>query len=159
VNEHFRLHRIKCIGVCLRLCLRSPGLNTWDTRLEKGLREISGLKSERVSGGWTKLHSEQLHDLYWWVNVGGKWTERLWDRWGKGYELEKLKIDTNFQLKTLRGTDTLGVLGLVEMLKDVMNLTRKIKIPVPFRKVKYKFFLRYRRSAKGTNMSVSVSLL
>ena len=30
--------------------------------------------------GWTKLHSEGLHDWYWWVNVGGWWTERQWDR-------------------------------------------------------------------------------
>jgi len=66
---------------------------------------------------WTKLHSGKLHDLYWWVNNGGEWTERQWDRWDKRNKLEKLKINKKFQLETLRVKGTLGNLGLDEMLK------------------------------------------
>jgi hypothetical protein len=28
------------------------------------LRRISGLKRDKVTGGWRKLHNEELHDLY-----------------------------------------------------------------------------------------------
>jgi hypothetical protein len=33
--------------------------------LDEGLREMFGLKRERVAGRRTKLHSEELYDLYW----------------------------------------------------------------------------------------------
>jgi len=45
-------------------------------------------------------------------------------------------------LETVTGTGGLRDLGLDEMLKDnIMNWTQRIKIPVAFRSVKYKFFL------------------
>jgi len=63
-------------------------------------------------------------------------------------------------LDTDRGKGIFGDLGLVEMLIDnVMDWTQKIKIPVAFRSLKYKSFLRCTKSADGTNMSVRVTIL
>ena len=87
------------------------------------------------------------------------------DRWDKINEMEKLKIHTKFQLDTVRGTsvrktDTLEDLGPIKILKgNVKNWTQIIKIAVAFRSVKYKFLLRYTRSANGTNISVRVTIL
>ena len=49
--------------------------------LEQWLREKFVLKVDEVAGGWTELYSGKLHGLYWWVNGGGWWAERDWDRW------------------------------------------------------------------------------
>jgi len=99
------------------LCMCSTELNTLNTVLEPWLRNIFGLKTEWVAGRWTKLHSEVLYGLYWWVNIGGEWTERQWDTWDERNVLKKLKINTKFQLETLSGRCTLGDLALDEMLK------------------------------------------
>jgi hypothetical protein len=32
--------------------------------LNRVLRKISGLEREEITGGWRKLHNEQLHNLY-----------------------------------------------------------------------------------------------
>jgi len=79
--------------------------------------------------------------------------------------MEKLKIHSKFQLETVRGsgvskTDILEDLRPVKIVKgNVKNWTQIIKIAVAFRSVKYIFFLRYTRSANGTNMSVSFPIL
>jgi len=45
-------------------------------------------------------------------------------------------------LETVTGTGALGDLGLVEMLQDnIMNWTKKFKIPVAFRSAKYIYLL------------------
>jgi hypothetical protein len=116
VNKQFRLQRIVCVGWWefvfvfyrtkhLKHCVR-PGAegDIWS--------EVRG-----SSRWWTKLYSGELHDLYRWLNVGGEWTERQWDRWDKRNVLEKLKIHTKIQLENLRGTAILGDLGLDEMLQ------------------------------------------
>jgi hypothetical protein len=36
-------------------------LRVFENRL---LRRIFGLKRDEVTGGWTKLHNEELHNLY-----------------------------------------------------------------------------------------------
>jgi len=67
----------------------------------------------------------------------------------------EFKKHTKFRLETATETGILGDLGLLEMLKDIiMKWTQKITISVAFRSVKYKFSLRYTRSANGRNMSV-----
>jgi hypothetical protein len=50
------------------------GCETWSLTLReehrlrvfenKVLRRISGPKRDEVTGGWRKLHNEELHDLY-----------------------------------------------------------------------------------------------
>ena len=35
------------------------------------LRNIFGLEKEEVTGGWRKLHKEELHDLYFSLNIVG----------------------------------------------------------------------------------------
>jgi hypothetical protein len=50
------------------------GCETWSLTLREEhrlrvfentvLRRISGLKRDEVTGGWRKLHNEELHDLY-----------------------------------------------------------------------------------------------
>ena len=50
------------------------------------------------------------------MNGGGWWAERDWDRWDRRNVLVKLKIHTKFHLETMGGKDTLGDLGLEEML-------------------------------------------
>jgi hypothetical protein len=45
------------------------------------------------------LYSEELHDLYWSLNVGGRGTGKQWKRWEKINALEKLKIHKIFSLK------------------------------------------------------------
>ena len=144
------------------LCLCSTKLNTRNSVLYKCLSEISSLKAEGVAGGWKKLNIGQLHDWYWWVNVGGRWIERQWDRWVKGYELDKLKIHKQFHLELVweTGTSIFWGLGLYKMLTEsFMNWTQKVKIPVAYRSVNYKFFIRNSRSVNGTNISVRVTLL
>ena len=46
---------------------------------------------------------------------GRRWTEREWDRWDKRNALGKLKMNTKFQLETLKVTGILGDLSLDEM--------------------------------------------
>jgi hypothetical protein len=36
----------------------------WRVFENRVLRRIFGLKRDEVTGGWRKLHSEELHDLY-----------------------------------------------------------------------------------------------
>jgi hypothetical protein len=33
------------------------------------LRKIFGPKRNEITGGWTKLHIEELHNLYFWPNI------------------------------------------------------------------------------------------
>jgi len=80
------------------------------------------------------------------VNVGGEWTERQWDRRDERNELEKLKIHTKFQLENKKEEKS-RPRGNVK--DNVMNWTYRITIPVAFRSVKHKFFLRYISSPKG----------
>jgi hypothetical protein len=49
------------------------------------------------------------------VNDGGWLTERQWDRWDKGNAIEKLGININFHLQTLKSRGSLGDLGLDEI--------------------------------------------
>jgi hypothetical protein len=86
--------------------------------LHKRQRKLFGLKTEGIAGGKTKSHSGELQVLYWWVNVGGEWTERQWDRWDKRSELEKLKKHSKFQLETLIGKGTWRDLVPNEVLED-----------------------------------------
>ena len=89
-------------------------------------------KASRSSGGWTKLHSEELHGLCWAVNGGGWWTERECGRWDKRNWLEKLKTQTKFQLETLKGRGPLGDLGLDEMLKTMWwNAHKALQFQLP----------------------------
>jgi len=53
-------------------CTRVPTNKHENIVLEQKLRELFVLKTEGLAGGRTKLHSEQLHYLYWSVNVGGR---------------------------------------------------------------------------------------
>jgi len=39
-----------------------------------------------------EITQRDLHYLYWLLNVGGRWTERQWDRWDKRNTREKFKI-------------------------------------------------------------------
>jgi hypothetical protein len=34
------------------------------SRINRALRRISGLKKEEVAGGWRRLYNEELHNLY-----------------------------------------------------------------------------------------------
>jgi hypothetical protein len=57
------------------------GCETWSLTLRdqhrlrvcrnKVLRRIFGLKWDEVTGGWRKLHNEELHDLYSWSSIIG----------------------------------------------------------------------------------------
>jgi hypothetical protein len=41
------------------------GCETWSLTLrEEGVEEIFGLKRDEVTGGWRKLHNEDLHNLH-----------------------------------------------------------------------------------------------
>ena len=57
------------MSVCFCVCV--PNTKHRQNALEQGLRKIIVLKAEGVGGRWKKLHSEQLHDWTWRVNVGG----------------------------------------------------------------------------------------
>jgi hypothetical protein len=83
--------------------------------LEQGLRAIFILYKEGIIAGRTKLHIEELHDLYCSLNSGGRGTERIWDRWGKRNALENFQTHTKSQFESLKGRRTLGDLGLDEM--------------------------------------------
>jgi hypothetical protein len=72
VNKHYRLHRIKCVLLSVFVFVfvfhRTKHGNIV---LEQGLREKFGLWKERLAGGYTKFHSEELRVLYWSLNGGG----------------------------------------------------------------------------------------
>jgi hypothetical protein len=73
-----------------------------------------GPHRDQVTGGWRKLHSEELHDLY--SSVGMirviKW-RRL--RWAGHVALMGVKrMCVKFQPKRLKGSDALGDLGIDE---------------------------------------------
>jgi len=142
VNKDYRLQKVVFDNVCL----------CWCFVLGQRLRETFGLTSERVAGGWTKLHSEELHVLYCWVNVGGRWTERQWDRWDKRNGLEKLKVHTTFHFENLRGRGTMENLGQDEKLKTMWWTGHKrFQFQFAFRWVQYKFFRRNISSANWTH--------
>ena len=110
--------------VCVCVCV--PTTKCGNIVLEQGMREIFGLMTEGIAMGWTELYRVELHDLYWWVNCGGWWTEWEWGRWDKSNALGKLKMKTKFQLETLKVTGILGDLGLDEMCKKWDRLDIKI---------------------------------
>jgi hypothetical protein len=55
------------------------GCETWSFTLKEEhrlrvfenrvLRKIFGSKSDEVTGGWRKLHNEELHDMYSWTSI------------------------------------------------------------------------------------------
>jgi hypothetical protein len=51
------------------------------------LRRIFGWKRDRVTGGWRKLHEEELHDLYSSPSInrsqGGRGGQRMYRDWGR----------------------------------------------------------------------------
>jgi len=51
------------VGVSVCVCV--PKTKEGNNVLGQGLSEILGVKSEGVAGGRIKLHSVQLHELYW----------------------------------------------------------------------------------------------
>ena len=61
----------------------------------------------------------QLGQEKWWLNFDGWWAEREWDKWDKRYDLENLKIPTQFQMEKLTVIGTLVDLGLDEILKTM----------------------------------------
>jgi hypothetical protein len=44
------------------------GLKVFENRV---LRRIFGLKKDEITGGWRKLHNEELLELYSWPNIIG----------------------------------------------------------------------------------------
>jgi hypothetical protein len=67
-NLKIRIYKIIILSVVLCECetwsltLREEhGLKVFETRV---LRRIFGPKRNEVTGGWRKLHNEELHDLY-----------------------------------------------------------------------------------------------
>jgi len=81
------------------VCVYVPATQHGNIVLEQRLREMYGMKKGGVAGGWTKLRSDKVHDLYWWENAGGWWTERQWDR---RKALEILKMPTEFQFEAVK---------------------------------------------------------
>jgi hypothetical protein len=118
VNKHFRLHRIKRVQCCV-FVLVLHRTKHGNIVLEHGQKEIFGLKTKAVAGGWTKLHTGELHEWYWLVNAGGWWTDNQWDRWDKRNALEKLQIHTKFQLEALREISNFGDQDIDEMWKSM----------------------------------------
>jgi hypothetical protein len=52
------------------------------------LRRIFGPKRDRVTGGWRKLHNEELHNLYSSTRMGlssgvGRGGLDMWHEWGR----------------------------------------------------------------------------
>ena len=85
-RSHYReLFSIVCVCVCVP---QNQTRKYCATPRAEG--DISS-EDRGSSRGWIKLYSGVLHVLYWWVNVGGEWTERQWDRWVKRNELQKLR--------------------------------------------------------------------
>jgi hypothetical protein len=60
VTECIGLGRILCIND-LRIMDMKCGLRVFENRV---LRRIFGPKRDEVTGGWRKLHNEELHNLY-----------------------------------------------------------------------------------------------
>jgi len=49
----------------VQICACVSTTEHWNIKLDQTLREIIGLNTEGVAGGWTELYSEGLHGLYW----------------------------------------------------------------------------------------------
>jgi len=73
-----------------------------------------------------EITQRDLHYLYWLLNVGGRWTERQWDRWDKRNTREKFKINTKFKFKSMKGRNNLGYLNLPEMIKIIWWTGHKV---------------------------------
>jgi hypothetical protein len=54
------------INKIIILLLVLYGCETWSLTVgeNRQLRKICGRKTEKVTGGWRKLHNEKLHNLY-----------------------------------------------------------------------------------------------
>jgi hypothetical protein len=53
-------------------------------------RRISGLERDEVTGGWRKLHNEELHVIYSWLSIiriikskRMRWAEQVEQKWDK----------------------------------------------------------------------------
>ena len=126
-------YRKLCSMVCFFVSVCVPKAKYGNIVLGHGLIEILGLKSEGVARGWRKLHSEELHDWYWWVNVGGRWTERLWEGWDKRKETREIKNKQKISLGNPERKRHFGRPTTRWDTKDnVMKRTWRIAIPVCF---------------------------
>jgi hypothetical protein len=59
-NIKIRIYKTIILAVLLYLC------ETWSLTLKENrvLRRTFGSKRDEVTGGWRKLHNEELHNLY-----------------------------------------------------------------------------------------------
>jgi hypothetical protein len=130
-----------CVCVCVFVFVFE-----WLTRIysaRTGIVEGVCFEGRGCSRGW-KYYSDELHDLYWALNGGGWWTERQCEWWDKRIRQEKLKVNKNIWVWKPERKREVGRSRPTWDFKDnMMNCTYRITIPVTFRFVKCKFFLRY----------------
>jgi hypothetical protein len=63
--QYIELCSMMCVCVCV------PTNKYANIVIKQGLREIFVLEGEGVAGGGTELQNEELHELYWELNVVG----------------------------------------------------------------------------------------
>jgi len=79
-EKQFRINGIVFDVVCLFLCFKDE---TRKYCVRRGTDKNFCFKVRGEEMECRKQHSEELHDLYWAVNVGGWCTEREWGKWEK----------------------------------------------------------------------------
>jgi hypothetical protein len=137
------LFSIMCVCVCV------PTNKQENIFLEQGPRDIFRTKRKGVVGRWKNLRVRSCMICPGvWMVVGVEFKDSGTDRKGEIKNMHKISVWNPERMRHFGRSKPRW-----NVQNNVMNCTERTKIPVAFRSVKYKFFLRIISSANGKKVS------